>query len=87
LNSIPPYGSKKHSCNNTTSDLVNNATDETKIETDNEKSQKNCCKLCDYKTSKSGDFKKHLLTNKHKKAVADNKKNKAFFKIKQTITI
>jgi hypothetical protein len=76
LNSIPPYGSKKHTCNNTTSDLVNNATDETKIETDNEKSQKNCCKLCDYKTSKSGDFKKHLLTNKHKKAVADNKKNK-----------
>ncbi len=31
------------------------------------------CKLCDYKTSKSSNFNKHLLTLKHKRITMDNK--------------
>ena len=32
-----------------------------------------CCKICDYSTSKSNDYSKHLLTSKHKKNENDSK--------------
>jgi hypothetical protein len=32
-----------------------------------------CCKICDYLTSKSNDYTKHLLTSKHKKNENDSK--------------
>jgi hypothetical protein len=32
-----------------------------------------CCKICDYSTSKTNDYSKHLLTSKHKKNENDSK--------------
>ena len=47
------------------------------VETDSNFSQKVShkfvCDYCDYKTCKSSDFKKHLSTDKHKKATNDSK--------------
>ena len=33
---------------------------------------KGICELCDYQTCYNGDFNKHLLSNKHKRAVQEN---------------
>ena len=45
---------------------------------DNKKSQKtpeiHCCFFCDFSTKHKGDYKKHLLTAKHKKATEGNNK-------------
>ena len=54
--------------------INNNSNNEIIKNDNNEKSKFFCCSFCEYSSSRNSQYKRHLLTDKHKRKMKDNKK-------------